>query len=264
MWAGMEKLRAHDKPNEAQARWWTNDAAAYHEEHGSVLGTDTFVWGPEGLTEEEAKVLGDVQDMSILEIGAGGAQCSRYLQAQGARVIATDISEGMLNQALLMNSSSPTPVPLAVADACSLPFADGTFDAVVTSFGAIAFVENLTLIFKETARVTRPGGFIAYSAPHPVRWMFPDSPYAQDMTVTTSYFSDEAYVERDDSGTLQYCEHHHTFEDHVRSLAAAGYTVEDMREPRWPEGRTITWGGWGPERSPWIPGTLIVRAGLKA
>ena len=46
----------------ANRSWWDAEAAAYLEEHGSFLGPSRgaagFVWGPEGLTEDEAGLLG--------------------------------------------------------------------------------------------------------------------------------------------------------------------------------------------------------------
>ena len=48
----------------ANRSWWDAEAAAYLEEHGSFLGPSPgaagFVWGPEGLTEDEAGLLGEV------------------------------------------------------------------------------------------------------------------------------------------------------------------------------------------------------------
>lgn len=266
MWVGREPLEPDERPDVAHSRWWTLNAAEYRAEHGDVLGESDFVWGPEGLNEAEAFVLGDPRELNnarILEIGAGAAQCSRYLAGLGARVVATDISPGMLAEAAAINRSTRTEIPLIAADGLRLPFAKDSFDAVVTSFGVIPFVSDLKALFTGVANVLVPGGIFAYSAPHPVRWMFPDSPTRRDMTVTTPYFAADPYVERQSDGELLYVEYHHTLSEHVNGLACAGFSIEGMWEPEWPEGRTTVWGGWGPERSPWIPGTLIVRGKLR-
>ena len=61
----------------------------------------------------------------LLEIGAGAAQCSRYAARQGARVVATDISGGMLRQGLNLNLrftvESGLTVPLVQCDASQPP-----------------------------------------------------------------------------------------------------------------------------------------------
>src|SRR5450755_3746645 len=104
-------------------RWWDEAAPAYLAEHGRVLGDDRFVWGPEGLDEEKACLLGDVRGLDVLEVGAGAAQCSRWLASRGARVVASDLSGGMLAQARALQTrlGSPQPAGLVQADARRLP-----------------------------------------------------------------------------------------------------------------------------------------------
>ncbi|NUR58122.1 MAG: methyltransferase domain-containing protein [Catenulispora sp.] len=58
------------------------------------------MWCPEGLDEADARLLGaDLAGRRVLEIGAGAAQCSRWLAAQGARAVACDLSFGQLSHA---------------------------------------------------------------------------------------------------------------------------------------------------------------------
>ena len=59
--------------------WWDEVATWYQNEHGEFLGDADFVWCPERLREAEAHLLGDVAGRSVLEIGAGAAQCARWL-----------------------------------------------------------------------------------------------------------------------------------------------------------------------------------------
>ncbi len=87
----------------ASRGWWDRNADEYQDEHGSFLGDDRFVWGPEGLDEEDARLLGpagSLEGRDVLEIGAGAAQCSRWLAAQGARPVALDLSHRQLQHAL--------------------------------------------------------------------------------------------------------------------------------------------------------------------
>src|SRR5689334_5749831 len=79
----------------ASRGWWDRNADDYQVEHGAFLGDARFVWGPEGLDEEDAALLGPaagLKDQAVLEIGAGAAQCSRWLAAKGARPVALDLS----------------------------------------------------------------------------------------------------------------------------------------------------------------------------
>ena len=91
----------------ANRRWWDSEAAAYYDEHGAFLGDVRFVWGPEGWTEEELDVLGVEAGHTVLEVGAGGAQCSRWLaETLGCRVVATDLSAGMLATARRIDAAT--------------------------------------------------------------------------------------------------------------------------------------------------------------
>ena len=246
----------------ASASWWDANAAEYLAEHGDFLGEDEFLWCPEGLRESELHLLGEVAGRRALEVGAGSAPCSRWLAAQGALVVATDVAPGMLAAGREIDSRRGSRTPLVAADARSLPFADESFDLAFTSFGALPFVPDAERVHREVARVLRPGGRWVFSVTHPVRWMFPDDPSAEGMTVQRSYFDRRPYVEADPSGVPSYAEYHRTLGDHVRELLAAGFVLEDLLEPEWPEGHERVWGGWGPVRGRFVPGTAIFVARL--
>jgi SAM-dependent methyltransferase len=247
----------------ANRAWWDLEAHDYYTEHGAFLGDDDFVWGPEGLREADACLLGEVRGQQLLEIGAGAAQCSRYAARLGARVVATDISGGMLRQGLELNDrftrACGLTVPLAQCDAASLPFADGSFDTVFTSYGVVPFVADSAAVMAEAARVLRPGGRFVFSTTHPIRWALPDDPGFPGLTVTSSYFDRTPYVEYQSTGAgaASYVEHHRTLGDRVRELTAAGLRLVDLVEPEWPDENQQVWGGWSPLRGALVPGTAI-------
>ncbi|MFC8921768.1 class I SAM-dependent methyltransferase [Cellulosimicrobium sp. NPDC057127] len=253
----------HDVPaaegGRAGRSWWDANAREYLDEHGDFLGAADFCWCPEGLRERDAHLLGDVAGRRVLEVGAGAAQCSRWLVGQGARVVATDVSAGMLRAGRELDARTGVRVPLVLADARRLPFADGAFDVAFTSFGALPFVPDAEAVHREIARVLRPGGTWTFSVTHPVRWAFPDDPSARGLTANRSYFDRRPYVESDAAGHVVYAEYHRTIGDHVRDVVAAGLELVDVVEPEWPVDHTQVWGGWGPERGALLPGTAIFR-----
>ena len=248
----------------ANRSWWDANASSYYAEHGSFLGDAELVWGPEGWTESDLHLLGDVSGLDVLEVGAGAAQGSRHLAGLGARVVASDLSAGMLATAVAIDAAragapvaGPRPVPLVQCDGCVLPFADASFDVVFTAYGVLPFVVGGQRFFDEAARVLRPGGRLVAAEPHPIRWCFPDAPGHEGLTVTIPYWDEEAYTERDPAGRLVYAETHPTLESRVTQIVAAGLRVVELREPRWPQRNPQTWGGWSPLRGEYLPGTVI-------
>lgn len=250
----------HDESVRADRAWWDAEAEAYHAEHGSFLGDADLVWGPEGWTEAELGLLGPVAGLDILEVGAGAAQGGRWCAGQGARVLATDLSAGMLRVARRLDARHPGPAPAGYAqcDGARLPVADASVDLVLTAHGVLAFVPDVTAALTEWARVVRPGGRCVFSLPHPLRWALPDVPGEEGLVVRHSYFDRRAYVEETEAGAATYTEHHRTLGDLVRAVVGAGLVLEDLVEPPWPAGRDHVWGGWSRLRGELIPGTAVL------
>ncbi|MCX5313753.1 class I SAM-dependent methyltransferase [Streptomyces sp. NBC_00154] len=240
----------------ASRGWWDRHADEYQSDHGAFLGDDRFVWGPEGLDEADAGLLGPAESLSglaVLEIGAGAAQCSRWLAARGARPVALDLSHRQLQHALRIGGG----VPLVEADAGVLPFRDGSFDLACSAYGAVPFVADPVQVFREVHRVLRPGGRWVFSVTHPIRWAFPDEPGPEGLSVAASYFDRTPYIEQDEQGNAVYVEHHRTVGDRVRDVVAGGFRLVDLVEPEWPAWNDQEWGGWSPLRGNLIPGTAI-------
>lgn len=245
----------------ASRHWWDLDADEYHRTHGDFLGAHhqggRFLWCPEGLTEEDAGLLGDVEGRHVLEVGCGSAPCARWLAGRGAHVVAFDLSRQMLGHGVAAMAHDETAVSLVQATAEQFPFADESFDIVFSAFGAVPFVADSAQVMAEAARVLRPGGRWVFSINHPMRWMFPDDPGPDGLTVSIPYFNRTPYRETDDDGNLTYVEHHRTLGDRVREIRAAGLILDDIIEPEWPEDHDREWGQWSPLRGMFFPGTAI-------
>jgi SAM-dependent methyltransferase len=163
----------------------------------------------------------------------------------------------MLRHALAGACATSLHVPLVQADAQYLPFTDDAFDLAFTAFGAVPFVEDSARLMAEVARVLRPGGRWVFATTHPIRWAFPDDPGPDGLTATMSYFDRTPYVELAEDAEPTYVEHHRTFGDRVREIAAAGLRLVDVIEPEWPAGLSDEWGQWSPLRGAMLPGTAI-------
>ena len=240
---------------------WDRYADEYQATHGEFLGDAGFVWGPEGLTEAEAGILGDVADKDVLEVGSGAGQCSRWVRSRGGRAFGLDLSHRQLQHSRRIDAHTGIVVPSVLGTATHLPFADDSFDVVFSSFGALQFVSDIADAVAETARVLRTGGRYAFSITHPTRWMFPDDPSEAGLVASQSYWDRTPYVEVDDAtGLVSYVEHHRTLGDWVALLAGAGFVLTDLLEPEWPANHDRVWGGWSGTRGQFTPGTAIFGA----
>ena len=100
---------------------------------------------------------------SVLETAAGTGIVTRQLATLLPRevsIVATDLSQPMLNLAASIGTSRP--VRWRQADATGLPFSNESFDAVVCQFGAMFFGKKVAA-FAEARRVLRPGGAFRFS-----------------------------------------------------------------------------------------------------
>jgi SAM-dependent methyltransferase len=253
-----------DEAVRANRIWWDDEADDYQAEHGDFLSGGSaagdFVWCPEGLREQDARLLGSATSLigsRVLEVGAGAAQCSRWLARAGARPVALDLSAGQLRHARRLGDASGVAVPLVQADATRLPFPDASFQIACSAFGAVPFVADSAALQREVARVLRPGGRWVFSTNHPMRWCFRDDPGPAGLVVERSYFDRSSYVELGSRGAPVYVEAHRTIGDRIRELVAAGFEVIDVVEPEWPEGHVREWGQWSPLRGALFPGTAI-------
>ncbi len=104
-----------------------------------------------------------LRPLRVLEIAAGTGVVTRQLAASlppSTSIVATDISQEMLNQAQRQNTSRP--VLWQQADAMQLPFDDETFDLVVCQFGVMFFPEK-TKALSEARRVLCSGGQLLFN-----------------------------------------------------------------------------------------------------
>jgi demethylmenaquinone methyltransferase/2-methoxy-6-polyprenyl-1,4-benzoquinol methylase len=97
---------------------------------------------------------------SLLDVctGTGRIAC-RAARGKGCRVVGVDLSLRMLKQGkkVVRDEGLDRRVSLVGARAEDLPFADGSFDAVMFSF-LLRYVDDPQATLSELARVLRPGG----------------------------------------------------------------------------------------------------------
>lgn len=99
-------------------------------------------------------------DERVLDVAAGNGNATLAAARRGCKVTSTDYVPSLLDLGARRASAELLDVEFLEADAESLPFADGSFDAVVSTFG-VMFAPDHARAASEMIRVCRPGGRIA-------------------------------------------------------------------------------------------------------
>jgi ubiquinone/menaquinone biosynthesis C-methylase UbiE len=93
----------------------------------------------------------------VLDVAAGNGNASLAAARRFADVTSTDYVPALLEQGLRRAEADQLPITFQVADAENLPFADASFDVVLSTFG-VMFAPNQERAAAEMLRVVRPGG----------------------------------------------------------------------------------------------------------
>lgn len=93
----------------------------------------------------------------VLDVAAGNGNASLAAARRFAQVTSTDYVQALLDQGRERAAVERLPIEFQVADAEQLPFQDGRFDVVLSSFG-VMFTPDQERAASELLRVTRAGG----------------------------------------------------------------------------------------------------------
>ena len=129
-----------------QATWASGDYA--------VIGTTLQIVGE--LLAEAADVRAGER---VLDIAAGNGNATLAAARRFALVTSTDYVPALLEKGAARAAAEGLPVDFRVADAEALSFADGSFDVLLSTFGAM-FTPDHAQSARELLRVVRPGGRI--------------------------------------------------------------------------------------------------------
>lgn len=94
---------------------------------------------------------------TVLDVGAGTGNAAIPAAAAGADVTASDLTPELFEDGRRRAAEAGVELEWVEADAEDLPFDDGAFDCVVSTFGHM-FAPRHRVAAEEIARVTAPGG----------------------------------------------------------------------------------------------------------
>lgn len=132
----------------------TKQQAAWSSGDYAVIGTTLQIVG-----EQLAEAMDLRAGQTVLDVAAGNGNATLAAARRWCEVTSTDYVESLLVIGRKRAEAEGLRVKFQKADAEDLPFADGSFDAVVSTFGAM-FSPDQGRTAAEMVRVCRSGGRI--------------------------------------------------------------------------------------------------------
>ena len=129
-----------------QATWGTGDYA--------VIGVTLQIVG-----ESLAEAVDIRANERVIDIAAGNGNATLAAARRHAQVTSTDYVADLLDKGRVRAAAEGLKVEFREADAEALPFADGSFDVALSTFG-VMFTPDHERAAGEMLRVVRPGGRI--------------------------------------------------------------------------------------------------------
>jgi ubiquinone/menaquinone biosynthesis C-methylase UbiE len=132
----------------------TRQQAAWSSGNYAVVGTTLQIVG-----EELCEALDLRAGKKVLDVAAGNGMASLAAARRWCDVISTDYVPSLLEHGRARASAEGLTIEFKKADAEALPFADGTFDTVLSTFG-VMFTPNQEKAALELVRVCKSNGQI--------------------------------------------------------------------------------------------------------
>ena len=132
-----------------QATWATGDYP--------LIGTTLQITG-----ENLAEAMDLRPDTRVLDVAAGNGNATLAAARRCCNVVSTDYVGEWLKGGMARAEAERLTVAFREADAENLPFEDGSFDAVMSTFG-VMFTADQDTAASELLRVCRPGGRIGFA-----------------------------------------------------------------------------------------------------
>jgi SAM-dependent methyltransferase len=139
---------------------WTASAAEYAAWAPRAWASEPN-WGIWRIPESELRLLPDVAGKDVLDDGCGTGYFAAQLARLGGRCVGIDPTPAQLETARRLQDEFELWFPLVEAAGEQLPFPDGSFDLVLSEYGAALWADPHRWV-AEAARVLRPGGELVF------------------------------------------------------------------------------------------------------
>jgi SAM-dependent methyltransferase len=252
----VDELPEHVARNRAAWDLWAHEFVANGERSWRLAPGDEK-WGIWDLPERELRFLpGDLAGKDAVELGCGTAYVSAWLARRGARPVGIDNSAEQLATARRLQAEHGLDFPLIHGNAEVIPFADATFDLVISEYGASIWADPQRWV-PEAARVLRPGGRLIFLVNGLILMLaMPDEerPATNELLRPLRGLRRLEWTDDDDSVNF-----HLSHGDWIDLLRANGLEIERLAELYPPEGATTDfpyvtpeWARQWPSEEVWV------------
>lgn len=166
------------------------------------------------------KMLPDLKDKKVLDIGCGEGTDAHYYLEKGARTVSgIDASKELLEKG---GKKYPT-IDFRYGVFEKIPYEKEVFDVVLSKY-AIMTSPELEPVFSEVHRVLRSGGEFVFMVTHPIRQFY------EKKTDNKDYFKKETVASVCFDGTLTFQEPTHTLKEYFSPFMLKNFILKDYDE----------------------------------
>ncbi len=225
---------------DANAPTWVERVRAGHDLYRDLMNNPAFF-----------TFVGDLSGMDILDAGCGEGYNTRLLAGRGARMTGVDISPAMIAAAREEEEKNLLGIRYESASMSDLNcFEESTFDAVLSTM-ALMDTPDYEAALHAFHRPLKPGGLFAFSVTHPcftyeiLGWetgasgevvgirlgdYFRGGSVEERWSFSAAAESQKAPQDQTEPFCITYFQR--TLSGYLNPLAAAGFTLEAVHEPR--------------------------------
>jgi len=208
------------------ADWWDTEAGnagVFHQQ----IDIDPAIF----------KVLGNIKNKKVIEIGCGNGYFARILVKKGAKVTATDLSSKLISHAIERERFKPSGIKYLIRDAANLQgIKTGSFDLAIGNM-CLMDISDAKNTIKEVSRVLRKGGRFIFSITHPVfcdfrqKWViYREKRKKYFARAISRYMSSSTEKHVLWAGKVEATQYHRSIETYVNFLRNANLLVSEYKE----------------------------------
>ncbi len=216
--------------NEINKNSWDKQAARYQQ--NADFSFNVVDYGDVRYpNEEDLKLIGDVKDKKVLELGCGGANCGIALAKKGAIMTCTDISVEQLKFANRNAEREDVNIRFFESQIEDMSYLeDEEFDKVI-SICAFMYVKDIGKVFKEVSRVLKSGGSFVFSLNDPIFYSIASGLVWKEDNIDDSYFySGEEKWKWENNDNFEFITYRRPIYEYVNFLIDAGFIFERFYE----------------------------------